>query len=151
MTKRQAVQAALDAYSAGDLQGALGALARHNTAGAPDPDAPITAAGAVADWISLACDRLRKELGEDVIAVVPVAMALKTALSLMPAPRSTGTAPPGRPKVLAPQAPLSLKIDARIVAALEAEHNETGLPKRAIVETALMNTLPHRFPGGLMD
>jgi ABC-type hemin transport system ATPase subunit len=36
---------------------------------------------AVYQWLDLAVDRLRKELGEDLIAVVPVLMSLNTALN----------------------------------------------------------------------
>ncbi len=47
------------------------------------PAAPATVSAAVRDWIELARDRLRHELGEDVPAAVPVPLALTTALDLL--------------------------------------------------------------------
>ena len=50
---------------------------------AATPDAPSTVSAAVRDWVELARDRLRRELGEDVPAAVPVPLALMTALELL--------------------------------------------------------------------
>lgn len=38
---------------------------------------------ALRDWLELARDRIRQEMGEDLIAVVPVPLALTTALRLL--------------------------------------------------------------------
>lgn len=79
------VQAALVAYDGGDSARALELLSPHY---APMSEADLMAAVpctavAVRDWVALACDRLRSELGEDVIAVCPVRTALGTAARLL--------------------------------------------------------------------
>lgn len=50
---------------------------------AASPTSPATVSAAARDWVELARDRLHRELGEDVIAAVPVPLALGTALSLL--------------------------------------------------------------------
>jgi hypothetical protein len=89
---------ALNLYEAGVLPGALAALDGH--APAPLPDRPEwiaselerRAAGArsgpvpaaALDWVGLARDRLRQEIGEPVrFAVVPVPLALRSALGCL--------------------------------------------------------------------
>lgn len=87
---------ALEAYEAGDRPAAL--LALEGLHGAPLPDRPEWLAtelerrattaqqggmvpAAALDWVDLARDRLRREMGEDVLgAVVPVPLALRSAL-----------------------------------------------------------------------
>jgi hypothetical protein len=49
-----------------------------------DPIAPSSISGAAIEWIDLARDRLRSELGLSVIpGVVPVSLAIRTALDLL--------------------------------------------------------------------
>ena len=90
------ISRALEAYEGGDKPAALQAL--DGLHGAPLPDRPewlavemerraTTAQGgglvpaAALDWVELARDRLRREMGEDVLgAVVPVPLALRSAL-----------------------------------------------------------------------
>jgi len=47
------------------------------------PAAPSTISAAARDWVELARDRLRRELGADVVAPVPVPLALGTAIALI--------------------------------------------------------------------
>jgi len=47
------------------------------------PAAPSTISAAARDWVALAQDRLRRELGEDVVAPVPVPLALGNAIALI--------------------------------------------------------------------
>ena len=93
------VSRALEAYEAGDKPAALAAL--EGLQAAPVPDRPewlavemerraVTVQGgglspaAALDWVELARDRLRRELGEDVAwAVVPVPLALRSALNCL--------------------------------------------------------------------
>jgi len=104
MTIRDQLQAALAAYNGGDLQAALDALravpdrsedkleaSLEKTASDPYSHASIT--GAIESYMSLARDRIRAELGEDVIAVCPVPLALNSALSLLGPARSVPAAP----------------------------------------------------------
>lgn len=88
---------ALEAYEAGDLQGALAIL--EGIEAAPLPDRPewiahelerradardVPCPQAAAEWIEQARDRIRRELGETALgAVVPVPLALKSALTCL--------------------------------------------------------------------
>lgn len=76
------IRAALSFYSAGEKTKALDVLRPYYRPvhhGHHSPSVPQ----AVSDWIALACDRLRKELGEDVIALSSVQMCLNTAIGLL--------------------------------------------------------------------
>jgi hypothetical protein len=66
------IQAALASYEQGDPRAALQLLQFHR----------IADGTAVMDYVDLAIDRLRRETGENVIAVMPVGFALRTALGL---------------------------------------------------------------------
>lgn len=86
---RERILRALAAYETGDIDGALDALgprmeeteAETMTQAQAEAGWPVVAA--VYDWIALAQDRLRRERGEDVVAVMPVKTALHTALALL--------------------------------------------------------------------
>jgi len=94
---KKAIRDALAAYQSGECAQALALLEPYNKAARPDPGGTLEEAldrmdamapheraqSAVLDWVALACDRLRQELGKQEIAVVPVPMALNTALSLL--------------------------------------------------------------------
>lgn len=88
---------ALHRYTAGDLLGALEILDALPGAD-PLPDHvhwnvaelerrvagdPAAINSAARDWVELARDRIRRELGEDVTAVVPVPLALTSALGVL--------------------------------------------------------------------
>lgn len=83
--KLQAVRAAQSAYAEGELRMALEHLAPHYRpmSEAQLMAAPCNNATAVRDWIALACDKLRAESGEDIIAICPVSTALATAAMLL--------------------------------------------------------------------
>jgi len=102
MPIRDQIEAALAAYNAGRLQAALDALPAVRLSEAEleasleetarDPYSQASIAGAVESYIALARDRIRSELGQDVIGVCPVPLALNTALSLLgPAPPAAAT------------------------------------------------------------
>jgi len=97
MSLAETINAALAAYEEGDPRTALNILVslpdpptinlndegsrnlmearlRATKAGRPIPAAAL-------DWIALARHRLRKELGEQELGIVPVGLALRTALS----------------------------------------------------------------------
>ncbi len=94
-----AISAALEHYEQGDLQGALKLLENFEVERLPDRSewlamqlerraqagqsgAPVPAAAA--DWVGLARDRIRRELGEDILgAVTPVRLALRSALTCL--------------------------------------------------------------------
>ena len=62
------IQAALEAYLAGETAQALGLLA------------DVEATGARAEWLRLARLRLRSELGEEVPGIMPADLCLRAAL-----------------------------------------------------------------------
>jgi hypothetical protein len=69
------ISTALECYEQGDALAALSAL-QHVPSESPD----ITQAR---EWVELARDRLLQELGEDVAAVTPVPLALRSALNCL--------------------------------------------------------------------
>jgi hypothetical protein len=92
------ISAALEAYDRGDRMAALDAL--QGIDANPLPEHPAwTAQAAVArseavqkgyvdpaaagDWCELAKDRIRHEMGHDVVALTPVSVALKSALACL--------------------------------------------------------------------
>jgi hypothetical protein len=87
------IRQALEAYQSGDLRRALllllgGPQADDTAAGlAARTEAQAAAGwpaqGAVADLVALAIQRIRWELGEDVVANVPATRALRTALEIL--------------------------------------------------------------------
>lgn len=87
-----AIRQAIDAMNADDLDLALEILEPHQD---PDidprgPEHLISYATAARDWVTLACDKLRRTLNKDsrndVKAIVPIGLALRTALALLVAP-----------------------------------------------------------------
>lgn len=93
-----AVTKSLEAYQSGNLPAALSALGGYAPGALPDRPEWIAnelerradaarsgpSPAAALDWIGLARDRLRKEMGEPVqFAVVPVPLALRSALGCL--------------------------------------------------------------------
>jgi hypothetical protein len=77
---------ALDAYQAGHLEQSLSLL------GGPQPDDEYTEAQTRAGWpaqtlvdrwVYIAQCRIRRELGEEIVAPVPVGLSLRTALVIL--------------------------------------------------------------------
>jgi len=83
----QAVRAAQSAYAEGRRAEALEALRPYyqSLTEAQLLASPCNETTAVRDWIALACEKLRAEMGEDVAALCPVRTALGTAAMLLSA------------------------------------------------------------------
>jgi len=88
-TKKQ-IEQALSRYRAGQKQEALNILessyselTRQDILRVEAGQYQMTGKSAVNDWANLAVDKLRRELGADNCAAVPVELALNTALSML--------------------------------------------------------------------
>lgn len=91
MTRKESIQMALTQYEAGRLRAAKHLLlpmtrripVTDDNVGELIEDSISSATIAAEGWIDLAIDRIDRDLGEDNHALVPVGLALRTAISLL--------------------------------------------------------------------